>query len=222
MASAGIHKNRNGTRYQVWWRLDDGTQGSKTFDPCPRPGLQEREERAPRPDRRQLLDRTAPRSHPVRRLGRPLEAALVLQPTAQPRRHGDHRKPPTLSPPSLLRPPPAPPAHPLELVLPAQHELEDRQQPPGDAGMELAEVPPGTPTVEALRQVAARMLTSSTDLFCPDPERATRVQLVLSHPELRARGWSGCWPPSGSSPSGCVRPTRTGSTRSSPWGGAAP
>jgi hypothetical protein len=25
MASAGIRKNRNGTRYQVWWRLDDGT-----------------------------------------------------------------------------------------------------------------------------------------------------------------------------------------------------
>jgi integrase len=32
MASAGIRRNRNGTRYQVWWRLDDGTQGSKTFD----------------------------------------------------------------------------------------------------------------------------------------------------------------------------------------------
>jgi integrase len=32
MASAGIRKDRNGTRYQVWWRLDDGTQGSKTFD----------------------------------------------------------------------------------------------------------------------------------------------------------------------------------------------
>jgi len=32
MASAGIRKNRKGTRYQVWWRLDDGTQGSKTFD----------------------------------------------------------------------------------------------------------------------------------------------------------------------------------------------
>src|SRR5918994_6538858 len=32
MASAGIRKSRNGTRYQVWWRLDDGTQGSKTFD----------------------------------------------------------------------------------------------------------------------------------------------------------------------------------------------
>ena len=32
MASAGIRKNRNGTRYQVWWRFDDGTQGSKTFD----------------------------------------------------------------------------------------------------------------------------------------------------------------------------------------------
>jgi integrase len=32
MASAGIRKNRTGTRYQVWWRLDDGTQGSKTFD----------------------------------------------------------------------------------------------------------------------------------------------------------------------------------------------
>ena len=32
MASAGIRKNRNGTRYQVWWRLDDGSQGSKTFD----------------------------------------------------------------------------------------------------------------------------------------------------------------------------------------------
>jgi integrase len=32
MASAGIRRNRSGTRYQVWWRLDDGTQGSKTFD----------------------------------------------------------------------------------------------------------------------------------------------------------------------------------------------
>jgi integrase len=32
MASAGIRKNRNGRRYQVWWRLDDGSQGSKTFD----------------------------------------------------------------------------------------------------------------------------------------------------------------------------------------------
>jgi integrase len=32
MASAGIRRNRNGTRYQVWWRLDGGTQGSKTFD----------------------------------------------------------------------------------------------------------------------------------------------------------------------------------------------
>jgi len=32
MASAGIRRNRNGRRYQVWWRLDDGTQGSKTFD----------------------------------------------------------------------------------------------------------------------------------------------------------------------------------------------
>jgi integrase len=32
MASAGIRRNRNGTRYQVWWRLDDGSQGSKTFD----------------------------------------------------------------------------------------------------------------------------------------------------------------------------------------------
>ncbi len=32
MASAGIRKSRNGRRYQVWWRLDDGTQGSKTVD----------------------------------------------------------------------------------------------------------------------------------------------------------------------------------------------
>src|SRR6266487_258147 len=31
MASACIRKSRNGRRYQVWWRLDDGTQGSKTF-----------------------------------------------------------------------------------------------------------------------------------------------------------------------------------------------
>jgi AcrR family transcriptional regulator len=52
----------------------------------------------------------------------------------------------------------------------------------------LAEVPPGLPTGQALRQVAARVLTSSTGLFGPDPERATRVQLVLSRPELRARG----------------------------------
>jgi integrase len=32
VASAGIRRNRNGRRYQVWWRLDDGTQGSRTFD----------------------------------------------------------------------------------------------------------------------------------------------------------------------------------------------
>jgi hypothetical protein len=31
MASAGIRKTSTG-RYQVWWRLDDGTQGAKTFD----------------------------------------------------------------------------------------------------------------------------------------------------------------------------------------------
>jgi len=32
MASAGIRRSRNGRRYQVWWRLDDDSQGSKTFD----------------------------------------------------------------------------------------------------------------------------------------------------------------------------------------------
>jgi integrase len=32
MASAGIRRNRNGRRFQVWWRLDDGSQGSRTFD----------------------------------------------------------------------------------------------------------------------------------------------------------------------------------------------
>jgi integrase len=31
MASAGIRKTPTG-RYKVWWRLDDGTQGSQTFD----------------------------------------------------------------------------------------------------------------------------------------------------------------------------------------------
>src|SRR5919204_4708141 len=31
MASAGIRKTPTG-RYKVWWRLDDGTQGSRTFD----------------------------------------------------------------------------------------------------------------------------------------------------------------------------------------------
>jgi integrase len=31
MASAGIRKTPTG-RYKVWWRLDDGTQGAKTFD----------------------------------------------------------------------------------------------------------------------------------------------------------------------------------------------
>ena len=31
MASAGIRKSSTG-RYKVWWRLDDGTQGAKTFD----------------------------------------------------------------------------------------------------------------------------------------------------------------------------------------------
>jgi hypothetical protein len=30
MASAGIRRNRNGTRYQVWWLLDDGSQGAET------------------------------------------------------------------------------------------------------------------------------------------------------------------------------------------------
>jgi hypothetical protein len=64
----------------------------------PGPRLQER---TARPGRRRLLDRPAPRPHPVRRVGRPPVAALGLQPTAQPQGHGDHRKPPTL--------PPAPP-----------------------------------------------------------------------------------------------------------------
>ena len=31
MASAGIRKASTG-RYKVWWRLDDGTQGAKTFN----------------------------------------------------------------------------------------------------------------------------------------------------------------------------------------------
>jgi integrase len=31
MASAGIRRSPTG-RYKVWWRLDDGTQGAKTFD----------------------------------------------------------------------------------------------------------------------------------------------------------------------------------------------
>ena len=31
VASAGIRKSHNGRRYQVWWRLDDGSQGSRTF-----------------------------------------------------------------------------------------------------------------------------------------------------------------------------------------------
>jgi integrase len=31
MASAGIRRTSTG-RYKVWWRLDDGTQGAKTFD----------------------------------------------------------------------------------------------------------------------------------------------------------------------------------------------
>jgi hypothetical protein len=31
MASVGIRKTSTG-RYKVWWRLDDGTQGAKTFD----------------------------------------------------------------------------------------------------------------------------------------------------------------------------------------------
>ena len=30
MASAGIRKTLTG-RYKVWWRLDDGSQGSQTF-----------------------------------------------------------------------------------------------------------------------------------------------------------------------------------------------
>ena len=30
MASAGIRRTPTG-RYKVWWRLDDGTQGAKTF-----------------------------------------------------------------------------------------------------------------------------------------------------------------------------------------------
>ena len=31
MASAGIRKTATG-RYKVWWRLDDASQGSQTFD----------------------------------------------------------------------------------------------------------------------------------------------------------------------------------------------
>jgi AcrR family transcriptional regulator len=50
----------------------------------------------------------------------------------------------------------------------------------------LAGVAPGVPAREVVRQVTAHMLTSSAGLF--GPERATRVELVLSRPELRARG----------------------------------
>jgi AcrR family transcriptional regulator len=50
----------------------------------------------------------------------------------------------------------------------------------------LAGMAPGTPAREVVRQVTAHMLTSSAGLF--GPERATRVELVLSRPELRARG----------------------------------
>jgi hypothetical protein len=31
MASAGIRKSPS-SRYKVWWRLDDASQGSQTFD----------------------------------------------------------------------------------------------------------------------------------------------------------------------------------------------
>ena len=36
MASAGIRKTPSG-RYKVWWRLDDASQGSQTFDTRDRP-----------------------------------------------------------------------------------------------------------------------------------------------------------------------------------------
>jgi hypothetical protein len=67
----------------VWWRLDDGTQGSKTFDSR---GLA-------RDFKHELLAQAAanawvdPRRGPppVRRLGRPLVAALVVQPRRSPK-----------------------------------------------------------------------------------------------------------------------------------------
>jgi hypothetical protein len=92
MASAGIRKNRAGTRYRVWWRLDDGTQGSKTFDTR---GLA-------RDFKNELLAQAAANSWIDPRRGRILFDDWAdhwwrlwsAQPTAQPQGHGDHRKPP--------------------------------------------------------------------------------------------------------------------------------
>jgi AcrR family transcriptional regulator len=50
----------------------------------------------------------------------------------------------------------------------------------------VAELAPDTPITEGIQQVAARVLTSSTGMFGPD--RATRARLVMSRPELRAKG----------------------------------
>jgi hypothetical protein len=62
----------------VWWRLDDGTQGSKTFGSRTL-ARDFKNELLARPPQR--LDRPAPRPHPVRSLGRPLVvAALVRSP----------------------------------------------------------------------------------------------------------------------------------------------
>jgi hypothetical protein len=100
------------TPYQVWWRLDDGTQGSKTFDSR---GLA-------RDFKNELLAQATAYAWVDPRRGRiqfddwadHWWQLWSSSPRRSPQRQGDHRKPPALSPSPLLRPPPAPPDHPLD------------------------------------------------------------------------------------------------------------
>src|SRR5215216_1090310 len=111
MASAGIRKTSTG-RYKVWWRLDDGTQGAKTFDAR---GLA-------RDFKNELLAQVAADSWTDPRRGRILFDEWAdhwwqlwsSNPRRRPQGHGDHRKPPSLPPAPLLRPPPAASDHPLD------------------------------------------------------------------------------------------------------------
>jgi hypothetical protein len=108
--SLGIRKTSTG-RYKVWWRLDDGTQGAKTFD----------SRSLARDFKNELHAQVAADSWTDPRRGRILFDGWAdhwwqLCPPAPgaAQGHGNHGKSHALPPAPLLRPPPAPPDHPLD------------------------------------------------------------------------------------------------------------
>ena len=82
MASAGIRKTPTG-RYKVWWRLDDASQGSQTFDT--RDAARDFKHDLLARLARGELGRPAPRQADLRDLGARVVGGLVGRPRPQPR-----------------------------------------------------------------------------------------------------------------------------------------